>query len=124
MNFSNRYFSKTRFLGYVLAVGTLFGAVALPSLAAGCCGGPASWYQPRRAEVLGRDAYLNRQINFDRGYLGGNYGRLEREDRAIGRQAQREAFFNGGYLTPGQTRQLNREENNLQRQVNYDHRWL
>ena len=74
--------------------------------------------------MLGRDAYLNREINCDRGNLSGNYGRLEREDRAIRTQAQREAFFNGGYLTHGQTRRLNREENNVQRQVNYDHRWL
>jgi hypothetical protein len=114
----------TKLGAYVVAVGTLFVASSLPSLAYGYCGGYGGYYQPQRAEVMGRDAFLNREINCDRGFLSGNYGRLEREDRNIRRQAQREAFFNGGYLTPGQTYRLNREENHLQHQVNYDHRWL
>jgi hypothetical protein len=113
---------------FVAALGVLFATASLPSLAYGYCGGYGGgcggYGQPQRFEVLGRDAYLNREINCDRGFLNGNYRHLEHEDRSIRRQAQREAFYNGGYLTPGQTYQLNREENNLQRQVNHDHRWL
>ncbi len=100
-----------------LALVTIVGFAA-PSFADNCrfyCG---------RGEVLNRDAYLNNVINHDLGYLRGNYGRLKAEDAAIRRQAQVEAWRNGGYLTAGQVRQLNYEENNLQRQINYDHRWL
>jgi hypothetical protein len=116
--------SGTKLGAFAVAFGTLFAAASLPSLAYGYCGGYGGCGQSQRAEVLGRDAFLNREINCDRGFLSGNYGHLEREDRNIRRQAQREAFYNGGYLTPGQNYQLNREENNLQRQVRYDHRWL
>lgn len=77
---------------------------------------------PRRSEVLRRDNGLNRQIQADRGQLGGNYRRLENEDRAIRHQEQRDARFDNGHITAGEQRQLNREENRLQRQINRDHR--
>jgi hypothetical protein len=77
---------------------------------------------PRRAEVLRRDNRLNNKINADKGYLGGHYAQLEREDAGIRRQEQRDARINGGYITQGQQRQLNREENNLNRQINWDNR--
>lgn len=75
---------------------------------------------PRRAEVLRRDARINRQIAYDKGHLHGQFGRLRREDAAIRAQAQADARFNGGYLTHGEQRQLNGEENRLERQVNRD----
>lgn len=74
----------------------------------------------RRNEVLGRDNYINREINRDRGQLNGHYSQLKGEQLAIRRQEQRDFRRNGGHLTMGQQRQLNREENHLQRQVNRD----
>jgi hypothetical protein len=103
----------------VLALGTIVGTAA-PSFADNCFG----FYHPARAEVLRRDARLNREINHDYGFLRGHFGQLKAEDRAIFRQEQMDAWRNGGYITPGQYRQLNHEENGLQRQINYDHRWL
>ena len=75
---------------------------------------------PRRAEVLRRDNVLNRELNSDYGYLNGHFGQLKAEDRTIRYQEQRDARINGGYITPGEQRQLNREENRLQRQINRD----
>ena len=87
---------------------------AAPSFAwgYGCHGG----------EVGYRDAVLNSEINHDRGFLRGHYNQLRGEDFGIRQQARVEAAMNGGFLTPGERWQLNREENNLQRQINYDHR--
>jgi hypothetical protein len=75
---------------------------------------------PRRHEVLGRDAHLNRELNRDHGHLNGHFGQLKAEDRGIRRQEQRDVRRNGGYLTRGQDRQLNREENHVQHQINRD----
>jgi hypothetical protein len=75
---------------------------------------------PRRAEVLGRDNQINREINRNRGNLGGHYGQLKAEDRSIRRQEQRDFRRNGGYLTRGQQAHLNREENHVQRQIRRD----
>jgi len=107
-----RLVSKTN---AILAVGgvALIAATALPA-SASCF----SFNHPRRAEVLRRDAVLNCEINHDRGYLSGNYGRLRGEDLAIARQEQHDAFLNGGYITRGEQWQLNHEENRLQHQIN------
>lgn len=75
---------------------------------------------PRRAEVLGRDANLNYSINKDEGHLGGNYGKLEHEDRSIAHQEQVDARQNGGYITHQEQHQLNQEENGLRSQINQD----
>ena len=75
---------------------------------------------PRRAEVIGRDNHINREISNDRGNLSGHYGQLKNEDRSIRRQEQRDFNRNGGYLTRGQQIHLNREENHVQRQINRD----
>lgn len=75
---------------------------------------------PRRAEVLRRDARLNRTINKDYGRLDGHFGQLKREDGAVFRQEQRDARMNGGYITRQQQQQLNREENHLHNQINND----
>ncbi len=76
---------------------------------------------PRRAEVLGRDNSLNGRINADYGKLGGNYGKLENKDLAIRRQEQSDAYKNGGFITAGQQKQLNSEENNLNRKIKKDY---
>ncbi len=78
---------------------------------------------PRRAEVLRRD---NHQIRRDNslarnGYISkGQARRLDREDLAIRRQEQRDAYHNGGHITRAQQAQLNREENRVNRQVRHD----
>jgi len=102
-----------------LVVGTLI-ATAAPSFAFPGC----NPFHPRRAEVFRRDAVLRHEINGDRGYLRGHYGQLMGEDRGILRQERRDLRRNGGYLTSWQAHKLNREENRLQRQINWDHRGL
>lgn len=77
-------------------------------------------HHPRRAQVLRRDNHLNNQLRADKGHLGGNYGKLAREQRAIRHQERRDARTNGGFITKGQQRQLNREENRLHNQINKD----
>ena len=81
-----------------------------------------TWDQkhPRRHEVLHRDNKINNQINANKGNLGGHYGQLKAEDRAIRRQEQRDAHINGGFITKGEQHQLNREENHLEHQVKHD----
>jgi hypothetical protein len=95
-------------------------ATAAPSFAWGF--NPWGW-GGNRYEVAGRDAQLRNEINMDRGYLGGNYGYLSHEDNSIRRQEQRDLCRNGGYLTYGQTRHLNHEENRLQHQINNSGRY-
>jgi|SRR5579883_1845489 len=75
---------------------------------------------PRRSQVLDRNANINQKINTDKGHLDGHYRQLKHEDRAIRRQEQRDARRNGGYITKAQQRQLNREENNINRQIKQD----
>ena len=100
------------------ALGLLLTACSLPSFAGNF------WHNhPRRAEVLRRDNNINREINHDRGDLGGHYGQLKAEDRAIRWQEQRDARMDGGHITRGEQRQLNREENHLQNQIRRDDRF-
>lgn len=107
-------FKLTKTSCSALAAVALAVAAAAPSFAWG-------WpWQSNAGEVANRDAILANEIAADRGHLSGRYGRLAHEDAAIRRQERRELWQNGGYLTYGQTRQLNAEENNLQRQINYD----
>lgn len=108
----------TKSTSVAIALGSIL-LTAAPSFADSC-----NWFHfhPRRAEVMRRDAFLRREINGDRGYLRGHFGQLMREDRGILRQEQLDARRNGGFITPWQQSQLNREENALRRQINYDHR--
>jgi hypothetical protein len=112
----NAALSKTTMA--VFATG-LLATIATPSFAYNSW----DWNHPRRAEVLRRDAALNHEINCDAGCLHGHYGQLKAEDRAIRNQEQWEARMNGGFITSAQQRQLNREENALQRQISFDHRF-
>lgn len=84
-------------------------------------GSQFAYNHPRRAEVLGRDNSLNRDINQDRGQLGGNYTALKDDDRSIRQQEQADARANGGYITGLQQRQLNQEENQLRQQIGQDY---
>jgi hypothetical protein len=106
-----------------LGVSALFALFFAYSAAAeaypGYCG---NYRHPYRHEVTRRDNRLRSELRYDRGRLGGNYGRLMAEDNAIRRQEQRDLRMNGGYLTRGEYRGLNREENSLQRQINRDYR--
>ncbi|HEY9791399.1 MAG TPA: hypothetical protein V6D22_13430 [Candidatus Obscuribacterales bacterium] len=77
---------------------------------------------PRRAQVLGRDRSLNRQLWSDRGHLGGNFGSLQKQDLSIRQQEQADARANGGYITRAQRLQFNGEEKGLQSQMNHDYR--
>ncbi|MGH9550727.1 MAG: hypothetical protein ACRD3W_15205 [Terriglobales bacterium] len=77
-------------------------------------------HHPRRGEVLNRDANLNNRINANRGDLHGHYGQLKREDQAIRHQEQRDARMNGGHITKGEQKQINREENHVNRQIHHD----
>lgn len=107
-------FKLTKTSCAAIAALTVAFATAAPSFAWG-------WpWQSNASEVANRDANLANEIAHDRGHLSGRYGRLAQKDAAINRQERRELWQNGGYLTNGQTRQLNAEENNLQRQINYD----
>ncbi|GEM_PF-847760 len=78
-------------------------------------------WHPRRAQVLRRDARLDRTLNNDYGKLGGHYWQLQGEDNRIRQQEQRDARMNGGYLTRGQQAQLDREENRLHQQITNDY---
>jgi hypothetical protein len=75
---------------------------------------------PRRAEVLHRDNNINGRLNKDYGTLGGHYGQLEHRDQQIHNQERRDKNANGGYITKGQQRHLNGEENRLNGRIGAD----
>jgi hypothetical protein len=75
---------------------------------------------PRRAEVLHRDANLNRRINANKGDLGGHYGQLKHEDQSIHRQERRDKRNDGGHITKGEQAKLNHEENHVNNQIKRD----
>ena len=50
----------------------------------------------------------------------GQAAQVKREDRGIRRQEQREAAANGGYITKGEQKQLNTEENHVEGQIKND----
>ena len=73
----------------------------------------------RPAEVIERAQQLGREIQANRGRLGGNYARLMSQDRRILRQAERNARKNGGYITPQAQLKLNQEENRLSQDIRH-----
>jgi len=77
-------------------------------------------HHPRRAEVIHRLERQNHRIRDERreGEISPREAHvLHREDRAIFRQEQREARRNGGFISKGEQRQLNREENGVSGQI-------
>ena len=75
---------------------------------------------PRRAEVLHRDNNINNRINKNEGKLHGQYNQLKAEDQGIRHQEQADARANGGHITRGEKHQLNKEENQLNKQITQD----
>lgn len=76
---------------------------------------------PRRAEVNERLAYQNYRIDRDVACGEMSYreaDRLHREDRAIRGEERSMAAYNGGYITRGEQRMLNAQENAVSRQIN------
>ena len=75
---------------------------------------------PRRAEVNERLASQNYRIDRDvaRGKISPREGAyLHREDRAIRGEERSMAAANGGSITRGEQRALNRQENAVSRQI-------
>jgi hypothetical protein len=78
---------------------------------------------PRRTEVLKRTDKQKNRVNKDlaQGKLTGKQGaKIKAEDRAIRSQEQAEAKANGGHITKGEQKQLNREENRVNKQIKRD----
>jgi len=99
-------------------------AIALATLGTSVNAASAgTWWQynhPRRAEVNDRLAYQNFRINH--GVATGQITpyqayRLHTEDRAIHGEERFFARVNGGYITPGEQRLLNRQENVVSKQI-------
>ncbi|MBV9556632.1 MAG: hypothetical protein JO254_06100 [Pseudolabrys sp.] len=75
---------------------------------------------PRRTEVNRRLDRQDARINRERreGEISGAQARaLHREDRQIRREERSMARTNGGYITRGEQRALNRQENAVSRQI-------
>ena len=103
----------------ILAVASLAGSVAAPAFARG--GNNCHRMEhPRRNEVRGRDNNMDRQINRNRGNLGGNYKSLMGQDKSIKQQTRKDFQSNGGYITKGQQQQLNKEETGLKKEIRQD----
>ncbi len=68
---------------------------------------------PRRDQVNDRLANQNRRINHElkEGETRQQANQLHREDRSIRREERTMAKFDGGHITKGEQRALNRQEN-------------
>ncbi len=98
-------------MGLVLACGAATGASAETRWGA---------EHPRQHEVFHRLAVQNHRIRTERreGEISGREAhRLHVADRRIAHQDRRDARINGGFITKGQQRQLNREENGVGRHI-------
>jgi len=105
---------------------TTLAALALGlALAAGLSGSASAetrWerYHPRQDQVLDRDARLRADVRHE--YREGDLTRrqatrLLRDDRAIAREDHAMARINGGYITTGEQRLIDRQETRLGRHV-------
>lgn len=101
-------------------------AVALVTLGLSATSASAeTWWQfrhPRRAEVNERLAFQNFRIN--REVREGEISpwqarRLHREDVAIRGAERAMARYNGGYITRGEQRFLNNQENHVSRRIGW-----
>lgn len=98
----------------------------LPLLAGGMIATTAAadtpWqaHHPRQEQVLNRDAHQRARIHEERreGDLSrAQANRLLAADRRIARQDHRLAHANGGFITKGEQRSINHEENRVGRHV-------
>ena len=79
--------------------------------------------RPRRAEVLKRLNSEDARINAGRreGELSRKQAhQLRNEDRAIRAEERADAALNHGHITKGEQRQLNKQEDQLSRQIHRD----
>jgi len=102
-------------------VAALTGAVALTSFAGAACAQSRWGYaHPRQHEVLAR---VHRQegtvrTDFRTGLISrGQAIRLMRDDRRVAHEDHMFARTNGGYITRGEQRFMNRQENFIGRRV-------
>ena len=80
---------------------------------------------PRRAEVLHRDNRQVKQVN--RAAATGKLtnpqaNRIKAQDQSIRRQEQQMSKLNGGHITKGEQKVLNREENHVHHEIKHDER--
>lgn len=75
---------------------------------------------PRREQVLDRNQRTNGRLNAEEGTLSGHYKQLKAQNQSIHRQERRDARANGGHISIGEQHQLNREHNQLNRQIRHD----
>ena len=75
---------------------------------------------PRKDEVMSRDRHLAKDANKDYGDLSGHYNQIQKQDAAIRRQTRADMVANGGHLTKGEQKQLNREENAVHKEIAAD----
>jgi len=99
---------------------TLLALALLSSATPSFADGTWAANHPRREQVNSRLANQNRRI--DNGEKTGKLTpqqahQLHREDHAIRTQERADAAANGGHITKGEQRQLNREENRTSRQI-------
>jgi hypothetical protein len=69
---------------------------------------------------LQRDRDINNEINADRGQLKGHYDQLKLEDDIVRFQEQVDSAMHGGHITKGEQKQLNQEENQMDKQITND----
>lgn len=99
-------------------------AVTMVAGAASAAGAQTRWqaHHPRRVEVNHRLANQNRRIAMERreGEINGRQAAaLHAQDRGIRAQERFDASRNGGHLTRGEQRRLNREENGVSREIGH-----
>ena len=106
----------------IVGIGCLFGVLGAASGANAQTAFDAT--HPRRAEVNGRLANQNARIT--QGVRDGQMNhaqarRLRADDHAIRAEERADAAVNGGHITRGEQRQINRQENVNSRAI-YDER--
>lgn len=98
-------------MGLVMACGAATGASAETRW---------GYNHPRQHEVLARVGHQERRVTHERreGEISAAKAhRLRMADARMARQDHRDARINGGFITKGQQRQLNREENGVSRRI-------
>jgi hypothetical protein len=75
---------------------------------------------PRRAQVNSRLANQNKRIDNglkDHQLTNSQARQLHKEDHAIRTEERADASIHGGHITKGEQRQINRQENQVSRQI-------
>jgi hypothetical protein len=69
---------------------------------------------------LQHDRDILNEINADKRQLKGRYDQLKLEDDIVRFQEQLDAAMHGGHITKGEQKQLNQEENQIDKQIRDD----